>query len=413
MDRDPLTSPGDFPLMMVESHVTFYNYYKTRMCRRNGGKPCPFGKACNFAHSVEELRPFYDLTKTKMCPMQQQHGACSLLDCRYAHEPSELRSTQMLYKTALCIEFMRLGTCKFGSQCRHAHGQEELRCKPPPLLRLQPPIRFPKGQARKQDAGRGQIPLAPEETTTGFSQLETVAPFSATLSEASQRLQEVKPPSIALPPQPLPVAEAASRILKEKETCCSTAPTSCHSTVDYIEQLDVAKALEAAILTLVPNFPPPGFEISRDLRAERLVAFAANSPYCSNLVTPVYSTSLSAEEKEPIKPHSPCGAANKFRHKEQSFSFMRQACHASGLPQTQAGDLEGGGDPTISRIREFWEDLRLEKTNVSEDEKTAFVSELLRMALQQMQTSDEAANGTRHFVKSLVGSPLLSPPPTP
>lgn len=134
----------------------FNNFYKTKMCERNGGGPCAWGDSCNFAHSVEELKPSYDLTKTKMCPRHKAAGVCNKYGCRYAHSSSELRSTEMFYKTQLCIDFTSGKECVNGDNCRHAHGLHELRKGPQPLYTLQNPVKFGKAHRRNKTGNRSR-----------------------------------------------------------------------------------------------------------------------------------------------------------------------------------------------------------------------------------------------------------------
>lgn len=164
MDAEPKLSRLEMSLKVISAPQTFNNFYKTRMCERNGGKPCPWGTSCNFAHSPEELRPFYDLTKTKMCPTQSSSGTCTKLGCRYAHRISELRSTEMFYKTQLCIDFTSARGCRNGIHCRHAHGEHELRPSPEPLFTIRNPLQFARAHckvqaAKKTRGGRPSVPL--------------------------------------------------------------------------------------------------------------------------------------------------------------------------------------------------------------------------------------------------------------
>lgn len=86
-------------------------------------------KECNWAHSIDELRPSVDLTRTKLCNTQLKEGSCKNPLCRYAHSRKELRATSDLFKTSLCVYWMK-GCCAVGNSCRYAHGIEELRYKP-------------------------------------------------------------------------------------------------------------------------------------------------------------------------------------------------------------------------------------------------------------------------------------------
>ncbi|XP_026193180.1 AF4/FMR2 family member 4 [Cyclospora cayetanensis] len=69
------------------------------------------------------------LFKTRMCQLYK-NGLCRLASrrCKFAHALRELRSTSDFYKTGLCA-FWAAGFCRAGTQCRHAHGEEEMRGK--------------------------------------------------------------------------------------------------------------------------------------------------------------------------------------------------------------------------------------------------------------------------------------------
>lgn len=129
------------------------------MCERNGGKPCSWGESCNFAHSAEELRPYYDLTKTKMCPTQIASGVCKKTACRFAHCVSELRSTEMFYKTQLCIDFNTEGKCQNGFNCRHAHGEHELRLSPEPLYTIHDHVKFARAHRKIRPGNKSRKSL--------------------------------------------------------------------------------------------------------------------------------------------------------------------------------------------------------------------------------------------------------------
>ncbi|KAJ1609915.1 3CCCH domain-containing protein [Cryptosporidium canis] len=104
-------------------------FYKTKKCPWFAVGRCRMDKDCNWAHSIEELRPSVDLTRTKLCDKQLKEGICKNPLCRYAHSRKELRATSDLFKTSLCVYWIK-GSCAIGDSCRYAHGIEELRSKP-------------------------------------------------------------------------------------------------------------------------------------------------------------------------------------------------------------------------------------------------------------------------------------------
>ncbi|KAH0477463.1 MAG: hypothetical protein KVP17_001641 [Porospora cf. gigantea B] len=101
-------------------------YHRTKMCPWFDAKRCFMGDRCNYAHSIEELRPKPDLSKTRLCVKALTGEVCHDSECRYAHEFHELQATDAFFKTKLC-KFWQTGFCPSGVACRHAHGEEELR----------------------------------------------------------------------------------------------------------------------------------------------------------------------------------------------------------------------------------------------------------------------------------------------
>ncbi|CDJ41762.1 zinc finger (CCCH type) protein, putative [Eimeria tenella] len=106
-------------------------FHKTRICPRLSLGSCHLGSRCNFAHSIEELRPAPNLDKTKLCPSVIHPGTpCSAKakgeNCRFAHSKAEIRHTSNMFKTNMCLKWIR-GKCKKEAQCNHAHGYQELK----------------------------------------------------------------------------------------------------------------------------------------------------------------------------------------------------------------------------------------------------------------------------------------------
>jgi len=122
-------TPGHLGLMCTESlkNVEPGVFYKTKICPWFSKGKCTYGRACSFAHTLEELRPQPNLYKIRMCPTLINTGSCTQqLNCRYAHNVSELQRTPW-YKTQICRHHAQ-GSCAAGGVCRYAHGEEELRC---------------------------------------------------------------------------------------------------------------------------------------------------------------------------------------------------------------------------------------------------------------------------------------------
>ncbi|KAK1937697.1 Zinc finger C-x8-C-x5-C-x3-H type domain containing protein [Babesia divergens] len=60
---------------------------------------------------------------TSLCRYWQR-GSCTKADCNFAHGVNELVSTVGIWKTTICHHWKK-GNCRVGSNCRHAHGEEE------------------------------------------------------------------------------------------------------------------------------------------------------------------------------------------------------------------------------------------------------------------------------------------------
>ncbi|EUD68352.1 hypothetical protein C922_01372 [Plasmodium inui San Antonio 1] len=107
-------------------------FSKTKMCPyMNTKEKCKrfLSNMCPYAHDQSELKPFPDLYKTAMCRNFMKNLCTkSKIECNFAHNVEELRSTDEFYKTTLCKFFLN-GYCKADTNCRHAHGHKELKCK--------------------------------------------------------------------------------------------------------------------------------------------------------------------------------------------------------------------------------------------------------------------------------------------
>ena len=90
--------------------------FKTRLCKTFVSMGmCPNGFNCGYAHGVVELRT----TNGSHGP----HGAQVL---RYNNQGG----SQGL-KTVMCKNWMENQDCQFGNRCNFAHGEEQLKVKPP------------------------------------------------------------------------------------------------------------------------------------------------------------------------------------------------------------------------------------------------------------------------------------------
>eukprot|EP01071_Lankesteria_metandrocarpae_P005234 Lankesteria_metandrocarpae@DN3919_c0_g1_i1.p5 len=70
-------------------------------------------------------RQFY---KTKVCPYVLRGVICNRgTDCKFAHGMEELRPLPDLTKTRLCTQFVELGHCPKVETCPFAHSRDTLR----------------------------------------------------------------------------------------------------------------------------------------------------------------------------------------------------------------------------------------------------------------------------------------------
>lgn len=92
--------------------------YKTSLCKHfTTQKTCSFGNKCQFAHGKDELRsvngmPMHNMNQQQSYQMEQTKGPnpqnYKIVKCKYWHQDN---------------------TCRYGSLCTFAHGDEELRTK--------------------------------------------------------------------------------------------------------------------------------------------------------------------------------------------------------------------------------------------------------------------------------------------
>lgn len=100
-------------------------FFKTKLCMFWEKGACTRGSNCKYAHGDKELNEMPNLTKTSLCKDLLTTGTCTRSDCLFAHSVEELRATNKFYKTSMC-SFHRVGQCKLGAACRHAHDPSEL-----------------------------------------------------------------------------------------------------------------------------------------------------------------------------------------------------------------------------------------------------------------------------------------------
>lgn len=111
------------PSPSQQTHQQNSPLYKTRLCERFETEgSCPYGPKCNFAHGVAELRG----RTTGDASNQQQHQQDKSDD--RIHVDS---NGNQLFKTKLCEKFMKDKFCQYGPKCHFAHGEEELKTRPP------------------------------------------------------------------------------------------------------------------------------------------------------------------------------------------------------------------------------------------------------------------------------------------
>eukprot|EP00440_Ansanella_granifera_P045019 gb/GFBE01048786.1/.p1 GENE.gb/GFBE01048786.1/~~gb/GFBE01048786.1/.p1 ORF type:complete len:294 (+),score=57.58 gb/GFBE01048786.1/:1-882(+) len=76
-------------------------FHKTVLCKFFKANRCSKGKACNFAHSANQLRSRPDFSCTKMCTDFLKSGSCKWGDdCSWAHDRSELRKMKRVQQDA-------------------------------------------------------------------------------------------------------------------------------------------------------------------------------------------------------------------------------------------------------------------------------------------------------------------------
>ena len=101
----------------VSAYPSFNSKYKTIECHdwKTSAQGCNRGSKCHFAHGLHELRKPDD-------PLPIDYSA-QVKDAR-----SNFRENPYCnYKTIKCKNLLETGSCKFGHNCKYAHGERELR----------------------------------------------------------------------------------------------------------------------------------------------------------------------------------------------------------------------------------------------------------------------------------------------
>ncbi|KAL8438758.1 hypothetical protein Efla_003429 [Eimeria flavescens] len=294
---------------------TFNNFYKTRMCER---KLCAWGAMCNFAHSAAELRPFYDLTRTKMCPQQTAAGGCRTAGCRFAHSSSELRATEVFYKTQLCIAFAAGGPCANGSNCRHAHGQQELRPRPLPLYTVHEPGKAARSQKRQRAARKQR--RQQQQTTPSTLPPNGVSPHSE---------------------------EGLTRLIQCPSDQWTTASAS--------------ESFSPPISSYAELPPPPGLAVSIQQHREKLERMRLSpqtlqlaSPFLSPSLSPQQQTSKPAEEaleKQQLLQHQHLQQQQLLQQQQQQEPHASSAALTKGKKQQQQQQQEGQREAQLEKRR--------------------------------------------------------------
>ena len=100
--------------------------YKTALCKKYlESQSCPYGNKCQFAHGEQELRSM-NAQPQNMMYMRMGSKNQNILN----------------YKIVKCKNWEKDKTCKYGSHCTYAHGDEEIRNKADNLYQMNP-IAYP------------------------------------------------------------------------------------------------------------------------------------------------------------------------------------------------------------------------------------------------------------------------------
>lgn len=170
---------------------------------------------CKITDEERELLQRYkrrqDAFKTALCDTFRRNGSCTYgTECRFAHNQEELRvPTQPRgrmhpkYKTVLCENFERDGECKYGSRCMYIHRRREERMADalnyqaaalaasfhgqlpglPGLLSMDHrPPRHDKDRRSYRGSSRGYAPSSHNQTFSNFSSFGFHNSFNADVS---------------------------------------------------------------------------------------------------------------------------------------------------------------------------------------------------------------------------------------
>ena len=102
--------------------------YKISLCKKfETGKGCPYGDRCQFAHGEQELHLYSSQNMMNMYNLNQSNKS---------------QNSLLNYKIVKCKNWEKDKTCKYGTHCTFAHGDEELRNKTDNLYQFNPSLSF-------------------------------------------------------------------------------------------------------------------------------------------------------------------------------------------------------------------------------------------------------------------------------
>ena len=98
------------------------------MCKHfNTPQGCSYGYKCQFAHGPQDLRSFPGQGNQGMGGGDMNQGG-----------QGKNQKNPLNYKIVKCKNFEKDGTCKYGSHCTFAHGDNDLRSKADNYTNYQP-----------------------------------------------------------------------------------------------------------------------------------------------------------------------------------------------------------------------------------------------------------------------------------
>ncbi|CAE7500482.1 Zc3h4 [Symbiodinium sp. KB8] len=156
--------------------------HKTKFCTYFLKGACHYGPQCAFAHSCTELQAMPDLRKTRMCKAFAE-GKCTDPNCAFAHGEQELVSTGLFHKMSLC-KWNEKGKCRNGSQCRFAHGLEELRDMKKAMTATAAAFAPPDVPAKSKPIEKVE-PMKVTSAGAGLEPIATVAALAAAAAGSS------------------------------------------------------------------------------------------------------------------------------------------------------------------------------------------------------------------------------------